>query len=322
MRCMSSPVIQLLISGEDFLCRRHLDAQLKKLVDPSMKDFNFERLSAREVKAEWIINSLNTAPMMAEHRVIVVDDLEALSKEDQEKLAGYFQNPNPQTHLFLVGEKVDKRTAFFKALEKTADVVEFKPIYENQLPRFVMEEARRLSLTIDASAATLLASLVGRDLGSLVSELEKLALFVHPEKTIRERHVIDLVSAGLVDNIFQITNLIGSKKYAAAHALMTRMQEQGEAVVKVVALVINHFRKLLLAKSHLEKNPGDSQALPQILGVPSFFVKDYTGQIRLFSDDELKRIYQRLMDVSVQIRSTGASAETCFDAFLQRVCLG
>ncbi len=317
---LTSSPLHLLVGTEDFLRTRHLQAQLKRFVDPATKDFNFDRVSAEETSIDHILDLFNTQPMMAERRVVVVDDADVFDKAAQEKLVAYFKNSNPQTSVFFIADKLDKRTSFYQTLSAKAEVIEFKPVYENQVARFVLDEARRMKLSLDESAAQTLASLMGRDLSAVVSELEKLSLYVHPNTRITEKNVVDLVSAGLVDNIFAITNLLGLKKHAAAHALFTRMREQGEPLIKIITLIINHFRKLLLAHTHLVER-ASQQDLMKVLGVPQFFLKDYTEQVRQFSLLELQTIFKKLMKLSEQVRESGVSPDLCFENFLKEVCL-
>lgn len=315
---MTTPVIQLLLNGEEFLLQRHLKRLFKKLIDPATRDFNFERVSARDRTGEQLVGAFQTLPMMADSRTVVVDDFETFKKDDLEALSSYFQNPNPQTHVILIADKIDKRTGFYKKFAKVGEVIEFKAPYANKVPAFIQQEAQTMGLLLEPGCADVLAEAVGTNLMSLVGELEKLKLYVHPGKNVTRKQVSDLVSTGLVSNVFAITNLIGQKRYHEVHKIYVRMKEQGEPVIRIVALVINHFRKLMLTKSFR----GGEKELASLLGVHPFFVKDYSSQAQKFSEEGLKGIYKGLMELSVGLRSVGASSETLFQGFLQGVCVG
>lgn len=296
-----------------------MERVLKDWVDPATKDFNFESFSARDHALAKILSSLKTPPMMANFRTVIIEDLESLKKEDAEELAHYFDNPNPETRLLLLTRKIDKRMALFRILSKLATVHEFKKPYANRVPEFVNQEARTLGLSLEPGTATLLVELAGHDLMSLVSELEKLKLFIHPQTQVRREHVAQLVGAGLVDQIWALGEKVARRDLKSSLDLVRRMLEQGEAPIAVLALLISHFRKVLLAQDHtLRRLP---QALESLLGVPAFVSGQYLNQAKNFSASELKKIFGRLMALAEDLRRSGVSAPGLLNDFIQSVCL-
>ena len=319
---MSKNIQQLLIKGEDFLCERHLKRLLAKLVDEASRDFNFDRIGARDVTAENLLQILKTQPMMSDSRTVVVADFELVKKDVLESLSAYFQDSNPQTNVILIAEKVDKRTSFYKNFSKVGEVIEFKPLYPNQLSGFVQAEAKDLGLALEPGCAELLAELVGNNLMSLVSELEKLALYVGEKNKITCQHVRELIGHGLLDNVFVLGNLIGAKKYFELTEIYRQLLSQGEAPARLLNLVSGHFRKLLIAQACLKKNRQIApQDLAQEIGVHPFFVKDYLKQVQLFKGDELEKLYRKTLDLFSDLRSSRVSEETGVESFFQQACL-
>lgn len=311
------PVIQLLINGEDFLLSRHLNGLLEKIVDPATRDFNFERVSAKELSGSELVDRFRTPPLMAAVRTVVVKDFDLVKKHDQDRVLTYLQNPSPQTNVILIAGKLDRRTEFYRKLSRLVAVIEFKAPYPNRVADFVWEQARQMDLRLEPAATGLIAEALGTDLRGIVSELEKLALYVWPKKDVTRQDVSALVAAGVVENIFAITHVIGERHFGRALALFRRMVDQGEPVIKIVALVVGHFRKLLLASA-----AGPGEDLAALLGIHPFFVKEYRAQLKRFTPGELAWVYRRLMDVSVGLRSDGASPQTLFETFLMDVCIG
>ncbi len=318
---MAKPLIQLLINGEEFLALRHLARVEKQLIDPSLKDFNYQRLSARDVSGAQLVDLLKTLPMMADTRLVVLTDLESFKKQDLEVLGKYFDAPCDTTHFIMMATKIDKRTSFYKNFIKAGEVFEFKPLYANQIPQFISKECQTMGLGIGPGCAERLSDVVGTNLMSILSELEKLSLYVWPDKKISLKHVNELVSAGVIENIFKITDYISQKNIYEAQVLYTKMREQGEPVIRTMALVISHFRKLLLIKACLQKQMGQHQLSSQ-LGINPYFLKTYLAQSRQFEMNGLKKIYEKAMTTSYQLRTVNLSAHTLFEGFLQEVCVG
>ncbi|MBU0505236.1 DNA polymerase III subunit delta [bacterium] len=318
---MTTPVIQLLINNEEFLMLRHLHRLEKSLIDEATKDFNFAKVSAQDLCGAHLVDQFNTLPMMAETRLLIVTDVSVYRKQDLDVLTTYFENPVPTTNIILITDKVDKRTGFYKKIKKCGEIFEFKTLYSNQVPAFIINEAGSMGLKLAPGCAEHLSSVVGTNLMTVVSELEKLTLYVWPEKTVTLKQLNELVSLGLVENIFTISSLIAGKKYYELRNLYMRMKEQGEPVLRLMALIINHFRKLILLKE-AQKQGVNQNELPHLLGVNPYFMKDYLTQARLFALSDLKNIYENLMTTSYQLRTINISSNTLFESFLQKVCVG
>lgn len=324
-------MIQLLINGDDYLLQRHLKKTLETLVDPATRDFNFDRIVAKDVSPAKLLDLMQTLPMMAQSRTVVVDGFDLYFKKSEkdgdsasdvvDNFIAYFKAPNPQTNLILLVEKLAKNTRIYKTIASCGDVFEFKTPYDNKIPDFVRSEAKEMGLILAPGVAEELAQTVGPHLRAVVGELEKLALYVHPERRIEVSHLRELVSQGVLDNIFYLTRLIGSKKYASARDISHRLTEQGEPIIKILSLVVAHFRKLKLLKSRLQRGPTADAEMAALLGVPPFFVRDYQDQVRLFSPIELTKIYKKLTAVSEDLRTTGASNHNIWEGFLQDVCV-
>lgn len=312
-------MIHILIKQDAFLCDRFLKQLLDKVSPKAERDFNFDRLSAKEHKLDQMIGIYRTAPMMADTRTLIIEDFDKLKKDDLAKFGTVLKTPNDDCHLILIAEKLDKRTSFYKSLSKKAKVQEFKKPYPNQVPQFLQDEVSKMGLKLAPGCAQMLVEAGGTDLMSLLQEVEKLSIYVAPKKEIQKNDVKALVSGGILENIFDLTTAMGEKDYARAHGLYLRFLEQGEPLIKTVSLAIGHFRKLLLTVD--AKATRSSEPLASLLGVHPFFAKDYEKQARRFTPKSLKRIYSDLMKLSVDLRSVKAAPETLFENFLQKACL-
>lgn len=312
-------MIQLLIKTDDFLLNRHLQNVLKKIAPKEDRDFNFDRLSAKQAGVAAILNLYKTAPMMASARTVVVDDLDALDKEDLDVLAKTINPKVTDCHLILIAEKIDKRTVFYKSISKLCEVLEFKKPYPNQIPQFVTEQAQALDIKLEPGVAQILVEAVGTDLMSLIQELEKLKIAIIPRTNLSVTDVRKFVASGLLENIFELTQTLAEKNLQKSFTLFHRFQEQGEPVIRTVSLIISHFRKLLLVKD--AQNQKVSEPLEKILGVHPFFVKDYTNQAKAFTPQDLRRIFVSLLTLSENLRSSNMTQATLFENFLQSVCV-
>lgn len=334
-------MIQLIVNDEDFLARRHLSRVLKKCVDPATRDFNFERVSARDLSLERLADLCRTPPMMAASRTVVVDDFELLIKKSadtavddaprtrtQKKNAAgadafmsYLAKPNPETNLILMCRTIDRRSKIFKVLAASGEVHEFKRPYPDRLPDFVLQEAKESGLKISRDVALRLAEFSGPELGTLASEIEKLALFVLPRREITLTDVDALAAEGAAVNIFALGEKLAERDLFESQRLYHRMIQAGEPVVKIQFLLTSHFRRLWLLREALDRRHSASDAeLAPRLGVSPFFMKDYRRQVGSLSSRSLNRIYKTLMKTTVSGRLSGLGENALMEDFMIRVC--
>ena len=214
---------------EPYLMDKCVQQLLERLVSADLRDFNLNVYYGTESKGDEIAETAATLPMFASWRVVVVKKADALSAASLEVLSSYIQNPSPSTCLLLQGEKIDQRKKFFTEIKKTGELVEFKRLYENQLPTFIRNEASLRGRKIEPAAAEMLVYLVGNNLQELVSELEKAILYVGEAREILVSHVRSIVSDTRVNSVFELTDALGEKKLEKALRSLGRLLNDGEA---------------------------------------------------------------------------------------------
>jgi DNA polymerase-3 subunit delta len=182
-----SKVLRAAIKARDFAPAYYLhgdddylkDEELKRIidaaVDPATRDFNFEVLRGGELDAETLGSMVSTPPMMADRRVVVVREANALKKDARVMLDKYLKSPAPDLLLLLVSAPGAKSDA---ALVKATTAIEFEPLTGNRIPKWIAYYVEHdLGLTITPGAVTLLQEAAGTDLGQLRAELDKLASY-------------------------------------------------------------------------------------------------------------------------------------------------
>ena len=88
-----------LIVGSDELKSSHAVERMRsRLEKTGMAEFNLdERDMAKDPQIDDIIASLNTFPMGAEFRLVILTNCDKLPKAVSEPLVEYFSNPSPTT---------------------------------------------------------------------------------------------------------------------------------------------------------------------------------------------------------------------------------
>jgi DNA polymerase-3 subunit delta len=165
------------ITGEDDYQKDDAVRQLvEAALDPASRDFNLDTRRSADLDSETLGVLLSTPPMMAERRVIVLREVNTLSKDARRALDHYLESPASDLVLIMTGAAGTKADA---ALSNSTTVLEFDPLTGDRIPRWIAHHATsELGIGITEPAMELLQAAVGSDLHQLAGELDKLASYV------------------------------------------------------------------------------------------------------------------------------------------------
>jgi DNA polymerase-3 subunit delta len=156
------------------------DEALTQLVaaasDAGTSAFNVDVLRGGEIDAERLSTALHALPMLADRRVVVIRDVDAMHKAARAELTKYLSSPARETLLVLVSVAGAKGDA---ALAEGATRVPFDALDDADVAAWLTQRARKLGTALSADAAALLAEAVGSDLAHATGEIEKLASFAN-----------------------------------------------------------------------------------------------------------------------------------------------
>lgn len=317
LRSGQVPTLVLLYGAEDLL-REKAEKLLRRALFPEGRDdFNDTRFRARETTAEQIRDALLTLPVFAPRRLVTIRDADQLPAAVQDDLLAYLRDPAPETCLLLVAEKIDQRRKFFQQFKKTGTLVEFKPLNERDIPGYVKQSLAEHQAQMTGDALDLFCAMVGTALHEVNAELDKLLAYSGSSAVIDVTEVKAVVSRGRAENIFAIGHAVGRGDQSRALQLVIRLQDSGEAPLKILALLVGHFRKLWkvreLDAGHQPRNQIARQA-----GVPSFALNDLIEQGRRFSRNDFMRFHERFVQTDLAMKSSGADPE----ALLEQLIMG
>jgi DNA polymerase III subunit delta len=161
----------------------------------------------------------------------------------------------------LTAQGVDKRRSFWKFLEKFSAVQVHDRIdtsrddWQDQVASLVMTNARKLGLSFHPAALELFVLLAGEQSQQITNELEKLDLYLGPERReILEEDVRVLVPLSRAAVVFEIGKAIQLGNAVRAIQLIDQQLEADESAIGIMrASVIGVVRNLYMAKLIIEE---------------------------------------------------------------------
>ena len=180
------------LTGDEDTLKDELIALLAdQAVDPSMRDFNFDVRGAADLGPESLHALIETPPMLAERRMVVVRGVDQWRKNSKvwPVLEAYVERPSPSTVLVITAGAGAKPNP---GLARHAAHVEVEPLPPDRLGRWVRNRAGRVGIKLDDEAAGHLVAAVGADLAQLGMEIDKLAAAATSD-TVNAETVANLV---------------------------------------------------------------------------------------------------------------------------------
>ncbi len=224
------------ISGADEFQKNDAVQQLvNAAVNPATRDFNLELRRGGDLDTATLESLLETPPMMADRRAVVIRDVNVLRRDARTRLDRYVQRPSPDVMLLLVAGEKGKSD---KALQQSTTALEFDCLDDRRLLKWIAHYASdTLGVPVTPEAADLLRSAVGNDLYQLVAELDKLASYTNGT-TITEHAVGEVVGIRRGETVGDLLDAVLDQDADKALALVSPvlLQPKTTGVSVVMAL--------------------------------------------------------------------------------------
>ena len=236
--------IYVLAGDEDFLKRACRDAIVEKVVGDGDPEFAVSSYAGDKLDPSTIRNELETLPMFAPCRVVVVEGADPFVTANRESLERYFNKPSTAGVLILDVKTFPATTKLAKALTDGAKL-ECKSPPQGKLIEWCCTRAKAgHKKRLGRDGASLLVDLVGGSMGQLDQELEKLAVAIGDRPEIALEDVDALVGRSRAANVFHILDAVGDGKPAAAIGILHRLYDEGEVPLAILGALTSNLRKL------------------------------------------------------------------------------
>ncbi len=316
---MKQPFL-FLVGTDHFQIDLLIDEKRKEIFPNGSGGMNDDIFDANERSLAELFDMANTLPMFASERLIVVRNAGTPNEAELAKWLAYLENPSPHTHLVATSEKIDKRLKFAKTLEKLGYLKEVQTPKPHDLPDWIRRLSARHGVSVQPRASAVLSEAVGTDLGRLNQEIEKLSLYVHPEKVITEKAVSELVLNVSGDNVFAWTDQIFEGNLRDALTTLHHLLEEGQPPLVLASMLARHLRILMKAHPHTSTR-GSSNLAPR-LGVPPFLVERYLTQAKRLKAQTLRRTLDELSRLDHDLKSTGHPPHLLLERSTRTIALG
>ncbi len=245
--------LYLLVGCETYL----RDSAGRNLTDAALsgtllREFNESSFSLLTDSALAAIAAAEQLPMMSERRVVRIKDFAKLRESDEDIIIRYLGRPVDSTVMVFAAADLDKRKKLTKALLTNCTVVEFPAIKDAEAKAWVRMRLKELKTTADERVLSEVVRLVGTNLQTLSSELDKLASAALKTGQITMELVDQLIDRSRELSNFDLGDqLVAGDRHRALETLHRLLDDDVQPVM-LLGLIASNYHRLALAKELLK----------------------------------------------------------------------
>jgi len=270
------PSILAFLGNDEARVKEAARAAAEKWTAPEADEFSNDIINGHADKTDdavnilhQVIQSLQTVPFFGGNKIVWlknanffgdgVTDRTAATLEAVQSLVNVLEAGLPPDILFILSATtIDKRSSFYKKLQKLSTVETFDKVdisrsgWQVKLLPLVRQRAKQLKLSFAPGADEFFVMLVGEETRQIDAELEKLATYCGPGGTADEATIRQLVAKTRSAIVFEIGNAIGRRDLPLATSCLAHSLSLGVSPIPILrAGIIPKVRNLLHARDLL-----------------------------------------------------------------------
>ena len=277
----------------------------EKILPESEKSFNQIILYGEDTTVPSIIDAARRFPMMSNHQVIIVKEAQSLKKI--EDLIYYLEKPLLST-ILVINYKykvLDRRTKFFKSLEKLGVYFESQRLRDYQVPAWIERYLMTKGIKADPNASAMLTEYLGNDLHKIVNELQKLIITLPAGKQVITTSLIEKnIGISKDYNNFELQKAVGEKNILKANQIVHHFADnpKDNPITLSIASLFSYFTKVLLYHYLPDKSKNNVAAS---LKINPYFVREYELAASKYSAAKSVRIINLLRTYDMKSKGYG-----------------
>ena len=295
---------------------------LKKERDNLIKENNFldaeiSIYDLEEVEIENALEDLDTYGFLSSKKVIVIQNIESIKYDDYKKdidhLFKYIDNPNSDNLLIIEARKLNNTLKITKELKKKCKYI---------LVEFNSKDYIKTTLKdykIDNLVINLLDEYCQSDITKIDGECSKLMNYKCDDKTITKEDVEEVVVKKLGDErdlTFAFSRSLAERNIKEALLKYHELLNYNIEPLSIIGLLASQIRIIYQVKL-LEKNRLSDREIADTLGEKSDYrIKKTRELTRLYSEDELLGLMQKLSDMDYRIKTTDVDGKNLIEMFI------
>jgi DNA polymerase III subunit delta len=295
-----------LIHGDDHGRIAERRARLRAMAEQQAGFAGVEVYEGDACTAANIEAAISAMTFAIGRRFVIADGVERWKEPEVERVAAALGHADPETLTVAFFAREEGR---YKASQKLHDAVAKaggQIAAENNvkawdLPKWLVERAGELELTLDKEGAKALVAQVGDRQQRLLRELEKLALEHGPGAQIGAEEVEESCAASAERKVWTLADALVAGDRRTSIELLLELRGQGERVTGLIYNMVRRLRDAVTIAEQLQAGQSPAQVKKTLRMPPRAadkFVKDVAGR----DVDTLREALAAMADLELESR--------------------
>jgi DNA polymerase-3 subunit delta len=311
----SARSVYLLLGPEEYQCIQAFNLLKSNILSSEGADFDYSVFTADQTPIDEVLGAANVFPMISKRRVVAVRDAEALKDADVETLIGALPDISTRSTIIFTAFELDHRKKFYKTLREKYCVCEFPKLKDAALERWTESYLQKCGFRLSSFSIKRIVELVGSDLQSLSSELDKLMLYAGDAKIIPDAAIEDLVRASRQQGIFDLIGAVSQRDRNGALKSLANLLGMGEHPLVVVTMLARHCRQMLIAKESIQKGIS-SRDIGVAAQIPPFILDKFLRHVKVAENADIHEMYLRLATMDKQLKSSSLDGRVLLESLI------
>jgi len=302
--------------GNDYYSIDTMIRELESAISPFIgSDFDKETIYGDDkVNLSQVLSMASSFPFGSEKKFILFKEFDKV--RDINSLVDYARNPPLFTTIVFIynGELQNPEKEPYKSLIKQKFIFEAKELKGENLIEWLIDIARKNGRQLSRDNAQLLTEISGGNRSMLEDQLDKIFIYLGTEKVI-DYATIEALSASLKENtIFELQDALGRKDKAKSVKILYNLLDKGAEPTFIIAMLTKYLSGLSRVNEMKGKIPDDVAA--RIVGTHPFYYKNYKAAKEKFSDRDLFRSVNALLNADILLKTTSFDPKSLFTVLI------
>jgi len=330
-------LLYILLGQDDFSLRQALEEIKTSVGDPTLLATNTTTLDGQQLTLDQLRTVCETAPFLTERRLVIVNGLlerfepksrprrqaktkHTVNQQNEHKsFSSYITQIPDSTILVLINGRIGSNNPLLRELSAKAEIKSFPLLKNDRLRQWIVQRVKQEGGSISVEAINLLAKLIGSDLWSMASEINKLILFASGRR-IEEEDVKQLVSHTQEANVFAMVDAILESKAGIAEQLLQRLLEGGAAPAYLLVMLSRQVRMIVRAKELRSQRKTETEIQDKLGLTSEFALRKVLEQADRYPMRQIIEVYHKLLETDLFIKTGKYDGELALNLLIADLC--
>lgn len=301
-------MVSLVYGVQDVRVNSKVNEIVKNFLEDDVNEFTCITYDAEKISLQDIVSDANTLPFGFDKKVVIIKNPYFLSSSKEPKLSfdvnydvflDYLKNDSNDSMIILsfVGE-IDNRKNLVKQIKGYAKIYEISDIDKNEWSTIAKRLFIEKNVKIKDDALEIFVNRTNNDLGYMMREVEKLALY---SNVINKEDVEVLVSRPLEENSFLMVDAIINNDLNSLLSIYNDLKLQNEEPTRILGLLTNQL-SLQYQVGSLSSRYSEKE-IASILNIHPYRVKLMLQKMRKINNDDIMYIINKMAKLDLDIKT-------------------